>query len=48
LADSIDSDFIAWRDSHGYTPENINDYFMRCRGLASSEFATNRMYYFWQ
>lgn len=48
LADSIDPDFISWRDSHGYTPENHNDYFMRCRGLAASEFATNRMYYFWQ
>ena len=48
LADSIDPTFIAWRDEHGYTPDNINDYFMRCRGLAASEFATNRMYYFWQ
>lgn len=47
LADSLDSDFITWRDSHGYTPENVNDYFMRCRGLADSAFNTSYMYYFW-
>lgn len=47
IADSQDSDFIAWRDAHGYTPENLNDYFMRCRGLAADAFNTSYMYYFW-
>ena len=48
LVDSIDSDFIADMASRGFTPENTNDYFKRAPGLASSEFATNKMYYFWQ
>lgn len=47
IADSQDSDFIAWRDANGYTPENVNDYFMRCRGLAEDAFNTSNMYYFW-
>ena len=47
IADSQDSDFIAWRDAHSYTPENVNDYFMRCRGLAEDAFNTSHMYYFW-
>ena len=48
LVDSIDSDFIADMAERGFTPENTNDYFKRAPGLASSEFATNKMYYFWQ
>ena len=48
LVDSIDSDFIADMAERGFTPENTNDYFKRAPGLAASEFATNRMYYFWQ
>ena len=47
IADSQDSDFIAWRDANGYTTENTNDYFMRCRGLSSDAFNTSYMYYFW-
>lgn len=47
LADSLDSTFNDWATEHGYTPNNINDYFMRCRGLGADQFDADYMYYFW-
>lgn len=47
LGDSIDSGFNAWAEQHGYTTDNVNDYFMRCRGLPADKYDEDYMYYFW-
>lgn len=47
LVDSLDNNFIAWKNSQGYTPEDMNDYFMRCNCLNEGDFNTNYTYYYW-
>ena len=46
LADSLDQNFIAWKNSQGYTTDDMNDYFMRCNCLNDSDFNTSYMYYY--
>jgi hypothetical protein len=45
ITDCYDENFITWRDAHGYTPENFNDYFYRLPTLRATQAFGDMGYY---